>query len=133
MVSQRHGLVEVVSVDGLGDLLGVSDGVHERLAHDLVLGDSDEAGLGLGRGLEDRLDGLDALQSGQHAVVCHRRASALDVAQRRNARVDGQSVLVGQEGLQHFTGNLSSMFILGTFCDNDDGLALAQFPVLCPG
>ncbi|KAH6605180.1 hypothetical protein Trco_006887 [Trichoderma cornu-damae] len=131
-ISQAHGLVKIFGVDGNGDLLGLLDGLHKRLSHNLVLVDSNEAGLGLGGGLQHGLDSLNALQCAENAVVGHRGASSLHVSQGGDAGVEAEAALalVRQEIFDFGGGDLVAILITGTLCNDDDCLSLSHFPVL---
>lgn len=60
-ISEAHGLVEIFGIDSNGHFLGLLDSLHQWLSHNLVLVDGNEAGFGLGSGLQHSLDGFNTL------------------------------------------------------------------------
>lgn len=81
------------------------------------------------------MHGLDALQGAEDAIVGNGSAAALDVAERRYARVEAEAAvtLVGQQVLDVLGGDFGSVFVAGALGDDDNGLALAHFTMLRKG
>ena len=85
--AQRHRPRVVAALHALGDLEGLVDALHERLARHPVVLHPDELGLAArGRG-EQLLDRGVAEQRAHVAVEGARRAAPLDVAEDRDAHV----------------------------------------------
>lgn len=131
-IAEGHGLVEVFGIHSLGHFLGLSNRLHERLAHNLVLVDSDEASLGLGGGLKDCVDSLYTLEGRKHPVICHGGSTSLDVAKSCDASVEGQPTfaLVGEKVLDFVRGDLGSISVAGALGNDDNGLSLAPITML---
>lgn len=129
-VTKRHGLLEVLLLNSLRDGLGVLNGFHEGSANNLVLGNGDEAGLGLGGGLENGPDSLHALQGRQHSVVRDGSTATLDVTERCDTGIQSKPVLVGEQILDHLCGDLLAIVVLGALCNDDNRLALSVASVL---
>lgn len=133
-ITQGHGQVKVLGLDGSGECIRLLDGLHERLPHDFVLVDGDKKGLRLRGGFDDGLDSLHALQGGKNAVVGDGCSAALDVAQRRNAGVETETALatIRQQVLDLRRGNLGAVLVASSLGDDDDRLAFAVIAMLSP-
>ena len=91
--AQRHRLGVLAGPHALGDLEGLVDALHQRLARDPVVLHPYELGLAArGRG-EELLDRRVAEESAHVAVERARRPAPLDVAQDRDPHVLVQALL----------------------------------------
>jgi hypothetical protein len=127
-VAQRHGEIELALGNRLRGVLGVLHRLHQRLAHNLVFDNGNVARLALGRRLEHRLDGLDALKRRNEAVVRDGRAAALRVARVGRARLDAE--VLGEKRLDHLGRDVVALRVVGALGDNHNRLALAELAVL---
>lgn len=129
--SSREPSVACSHAELLRETAHLGDRFHERLAGDLVLGDTDDRRRSLGGRGEDGFDGFGSLKSRENSIVRGGVSASLRVSESRDARVEAEAVR--EDLLDVVRGDRVELAIVGTLGNDYDRLALAFFTVLWTG